>query len=152
MTKGWLVFPQTLAHLNLSRSRVQGFLFTRYEGSPFLTQDQWTYPINSFFNAGGGQSWRVMHPECAAYKIFPRSHVTCVDCHIGSGAAAYLSAKVNCAKQLVESLSIRAQVHSRLSHSPTVAVPGCKDGTPMARRLCLLPCRQVAAFPRANDG
>ncbi len=49
-----------------------------------------------------GQSCHVMHPEYTAYKISPHSHVACVDCHIGSGAAAYFSAKVNGTKQLVE--------------------------------------------------
>jgi len=49
-----------------------------------------------------GQSCHVMHPEYTAYKISPHSHVDCVDCHIGAGAAAYFSAKVNGTKQLVE--------------------------------------------------
>ena len=49
-----------------------------------------------------GQSCHVMHPEYTAYKISPHSHVACVDCHIGSGAEAYFSAKVNGTKQLIE--------------------------------------------------
>ena len=49
-----------------------------------------------------GQSCHVMHPEYAAYKISAHSHVACVDCHIGSGAQAYFSAKVNGTKQLLE--------------------------------------------------
>ncbi len=49
-----------------------------------------------------GQSCHVMHPEYTAYKISAHSHVDCVECHIGSGAAAYFSAKVNGTKQLVE--------------------------------------------------
>lgn len=49
-----------------------------------------------------GQSCHVMHPEYAAYKISAHSHVACVECHIGSGAQAYFSAKVNGTKQLVE--------------------------------------------------
>jgi hypothetical protein len=49
-----------------------------------------------------GQSCHVMHPEFAAYKISAHSHVACVDCHIGTGAEAYFSAKVNGTKQLVE--------------------------------------------------
>jgi len=44
----------------------------------------------------------VMHPEYTAYKISAHSHVACVDCHIGAGAAAYFSAKVNGTKQLIE--------------------------------------------------
>jgi len=49
-----------------------------------------------------GQSCHVMHPEYTAYKISAHSHVACVECHIGSGAQAYLSAKVNGTKQLIE--------------------------------------------------
>jgi nitrate/TMAO reductase-like tetraheme cytochrome c subunit len=49
-----------------------------------------------------GQSCHVMHPEFTAYKISAHSHVACVDCHIGSGAASYFRAKVNGTKQLVE--------------------------------------------------
>ena len=49
-----------------------------------------------------GQSCHVMHPEYTAYKISAHSHVDCVACHIGSGAAAYFSAKVNGTKQLLE--------------------------------------------------
>ena len=49
-----------------------------------------------------GQSCHVMHPEYTAYKISAHSHVPCVECHIGSGAEAYFSAKVNGTKQLLE--------------------------------------------------
>jgi len=49
-----------------------------------------------------GQSCHVMHPEYTAYQISAHSHVACADCHIGSGAAAYFSAKVNGTKQLLE--------------------------------------------------
>ena len=49
-----------------------------------------------------GQSCHVMHPEFTAYKISAHSHVACVDCHIGAGAASYFRAKVNGTKQLVE--------------------------------------------------
>jgi nitrate/TMAO reductase-like tetraheme cytochrome c subunit len=49
-----------------------------------------------------GQSCHVMHPEYTAYKISAHSHVECVECHIGTGAQAYFSAKVNGTKQLVE--------------------------------------------------
>lgn len=49
-----------------------------------------------------GQSCHVMKPEYTAYRISPHSHVACVDCHIGSGAEAYFSAKVNGTKQLIE--------------------------------------------------
>jgi len=49
-----------------------------------------------------GQSCHVMHPEYAAYKISAHSHVPCVECHIGTGAQAYVNAKVNGTKQLLE--------------------------------------------------
>jgi nitrate/TMAO reductase-like tetraheme cytochrome c subunit len=49
-----------------------------------------------------GQSCHVMKPEYTAYRIAAHSHVACVDCHIGSGAQAYFSAKVNGTKQLIE--------------------------------------------------
>jgi hypothetical protein len=37
----------------------------------------------------------VMQPEFDAYQQSPHSHVACVDCHIGSGAASTLEAKLN---------------------------------------------------------
>jgi nitrate/TMAO reductase-like tetraheme cytochrome c subunit len=49
-----------------------------------------------------GQSCHVMHPEYTAYKISAHSHVACAECHIGSGAASYVAAKVNGTKQLLE--------------------------------------------------
>ena len=49
-----------------------------------------------------GQSCHVMHPEFTAYKISAHSHVDCVACHIGSGAASYFAAKVNGTRQLIE--------------------------------------------------
>jgi nitrate/TMAO reductase-like tetraheme cytochrome c subunit len=49
-----------------------------------------------------GRSCHVMKPEYTAYMISPHSHVACVDCHIGSGAQAYVNAKVNGTKQLIE--------------------------------------------------
>ncbi len=49
-----------------------------------------------------GRSCHVMQPEYTAYQIGPHSHVACVECHIGTGAEAYFSAKVNGTKQLLE--------------------------------------------------
>ena len=49
-----------------------------------------------------GASCHVMNPEFTAYKISPHSHVECVDCHIGSGAASYFEAKINGTKQVLE--------------------------------------------------
>jgi len=49
-----------------------------------------------------GASCHVMAPEYTAYKISAHSHVACAECHIGAGAQAYFSAKVNGTKQLIE--------------------------------------------------
>lgn len=62
-----------------------------YRGSAYMDSPQFC-----------GQSCHVMHPEYTAYKISAHSHVDCVACHIGSGAQAYFSAKVNGTKQLLE--------------------------------------------------
>lgn len=34
-----------------------------------------------------------MHPEMAAYRVSPHSHVRCTDCHVGASATSYLKAK-----------------------------------------------------------
>jgi nitrate/TMAO reductase-like tetraheme cytochrome c subunit len=47
-----------------------------------------------------GQSCHVMKPEWTAYHVFPHSHVACTDCHIASGVAGFVHAKVNGTKQL----------------------------------------------------
>ena len=62
-----------------------------YRGSAYMDSPQFC-----------GQSCHVMHPEYTAYKISAHSHVDCVACHIGAGAAAYFSAKVNGTKQILE--------------------------------------------------
>lgn len=49
-----------------------------------------------------GQTCHVMHPEFAAYTVAAHSHVECTACHVGSGAASYVRAKVNGTKQLIE--------------------------------------------------
>lgn len=49
-----------------------------------------------------GRSCHVMTPEYTAYQISAHSHVACVECHIGSGAQAYVNAKINGTKQLME--------------------------------------------------
>jgi hypothetical protein len=43
-----------------------------------------------------------MHPEFTAYTVAAHSHVECTTCHVGSGAASYVRAKVNGTKQLIE--------------------------------------------------
>ncbi len=49
-----------------------------------------------------GSSCHVMKPEFTAYQIGDHSHVLCVECHIGTGAEAYFSAKVNGTRQMLE--------------------------------------------------
>ena len=49
-----------------------------------------------------GSSCHVMKPEFTAYQISAHSHVPCVECHIGTGAQAYFSAKVNGTRQMLE--------------------------------------------------
>ena len=67
-----------------------------------------------------GQSCHVMQPEYTAYKISAHSHVACVECHIGSGAEAYFSAKVNGTKQLIEVTPASASRLSRPKSFPTI--------------------------------
>ena len=69
-----------------------------------------------------GQSCHVMRPEYTAYKISPHSHVACVDCHIGSGAEAYFSAKVNGTKQLVE-VTLHPLAHFAPKYIPDYPTP-----------------------------
>jgi NapC/NirT cytochrome c family protein len=49
----------------------------------------------------GNTCHSVMQPEYDAYKLSPHSQVACVECHIGSGAASAVHAKVNGIHQLV---------------------------------------------------
>jgi nitrate/TMAO reductase-like tetraheme cytochrome c subunit len=49
-----------------------------------------------------GQACHVpMKPEYTAYLNSPHARVDCVDCHVGSGASAYVKAKINGVHQLV---------------------------------------------------
>jgi hypothetical protein len=43
----------------------------------------------------------VMEPEYVAHREGPHARVTCVECHVGSGAQSYLYYKLNGARQLV---------------------------------------------------
>jgi hypothetical protein len=84
-----------------------------------------------------GQSCHVMHPEYAAYKISPHSHVACVDCHIGSGAEAYFSAKVNGTKQLVE-VTFHPLAHFAPKYIPNYPspIPSPVQNLRPARQIC----------------
>ena len=84
-----------------------------------------------------GQSCHVMHPEFTAYKISAHSHVACVDCHIGTGAQAYLSAKVNGTKQLVEvSLHPLAPLAPRFIPDYPTPIPSPVQNLRPARVIC----------------
>jgi hypothetical protein len=84
-----------------------------------------------------GQSCHVMHPEYTAYKISPHSHVACVDCHIGSGAEAYFSAKVNGTKQLVE-ITLHPLAHFAPKYIPNypTPIPSPVQSLRPARQIC----------------
>ena len=84
-----------------------------------------------------GQSCHVMNPEYAAYKISAHSHVPCVECHIGSGAEAYFSAKVNGTKQLVEvSLHPIAPIAPRIIPDYPTPIPSPVSNLRPARYTC----------------
>jgi len=84
-----------------------------------------------------GQSCHVMKPEYTAYKIGPHSHVACVECHIGSGAAAYFSAKVNGTKQLIEvSLHPLAPLAPRIIPNYPEPIPSPVTSLRPARYTC----------------
>jgi nitrate/TMAO reductase-like tetraheme cytochrome c subunit len=48
-----------------------------------------------------------MKPEFTTYLNSPHARVECTECHVGSGASAYVKAKINGVKQLCEALSDR---------------------------------------------
>jgi nitrate/TMAO reductase-like tetraheme cytochrome c subunit len=84
-----------------------------------------------------GQSCHVMHPEYTAYKISAHSHVACVDCHIGSGAASYFEAKVNGTKQLIEvTLHPVAGVAPRFIPDYPTPIPSPVTNLRPARVIC----------------
>jgi hypothetical protein len=43
---------------------------------------------------------KVMQPEFDAYRTSPHSHVACVECHIGGGAASFAKSKLNGLRQV----------------------------------------------------
>ena len=52
-----------------------------------------------------GQACHIMEPEFTAWQVAPHSRVSCVECHVGSGAANLVAAKLNGTKQLIEVLT-----------------------------------------------
>jgi len=83
-----------------------------------------------------GQSCHVMHPEFTAYKISAHSHVACADCHIGSGAASYVRAKVNGTKQLIEVTTHSFAGISRFIPDYPTPIPSPVTSLRPARDIC----------------
>jgi nitrate/TMAO reductase-like tetraheme cytochrome c subunit len=84
-----------------------------------------------------GSSCHVMAPEYTAYKISAHSHVACVECHIGAGAQAYFSAKVNGTKQLIEvSLHPMAPMAPRIIPDYPTPIPSPVTSLRPARFTC----------------
>jgi nitrate/TMAO reductase-like tetraheme cytochrome c subunit len=59
-----------------------------------------TYRITETVEFCGKVCHEPMKPEFTAYQNGTHAHVTCVECHVGSGAAFYLKSKINGAHQL----------------------------------------------------
>jgi nitrate/TMAO reductase-like tetraheme cytochrome c subunit len=83
-----------------------------------------------------GQSCHVMQPEYTAYKISAHSHVACADCHIGSGAASYVRAKVNGTKQLIEVTTHPFAGVSRFIPDYPTPIPSPVTSLRPARDIC----------------
>jgi nitrate/TMAO reductase-like tetraheme cytochrome c subunit len=47
----------------------------------------------------------VMHPEFTAYQFSPHARVTCVECHVGSGATWYVKSKLSGTRQVFAVIS-----------------------------------------------
>jgi hypothetical protein len=95
-----------------------------------------------------GRSCHVMAPEYTAYQIGAHSHVACVECHIGSGAEAYFSAKVNGTKQLLEvSFHPLAPLAPRLIPNYPTPIPSPVTSLRPARYTC-----ESCHSPRRFDG
>ncbi len=95
-----------------------------------------------------GASCHVMNPEFTAYQISPHSHVPCVECHIGTGAEAYFSAKLNGTKQLVEvSFHPLAPLAPRLIPNYPTPIPSPVTSLRPARYTC-----EGCHSPRRFDG
>jgi hypothetical protein len=64
----------------------------------------------------------VMKPHFEAHQVGPHSRVTCVACHVGPGAGAFLSAKFNGSRQLwlVARGSYHAPIPSPIHNLPPV--------------------------------
>jgi len=95
-----------------------------------------------------GRSCHVMAPEYTAYQIGDHSHVPCVECHIGTGAQAYFSAKVNGTKQLIEvSMHPFAPLAPKIVPNYPTPIPSPVTSLRPARYTC-----EACHTPRRFDG
>jgi len=60
-----------------------------------------TYHLSESVSFCGQACHGPMKPEATAYQVSTHAHVRCVECHVGSGAEAYFTAKMNGVRQLV---------------------------------------------------
>ena len=66
----------------------------------------------------------VMNPEHTAYQNSPHSRVTCVECHIGSGADWFVKSKISGARQL---LAVALDTHPRPIETPVHGLRPARD-------------------------
>lgn len=67
---------------------------------------------------------QVMNPEFTAYQNGPHSRVTCVECHIGSGADWFVKSKISGARQL---LAVVADTYPRPIATPVHGLRPARD-------------------------
>ncbi|NJC89053.1 MAG: cytochrome C [Desulfuromonas sp.] len=67
---------------------------------------------------------KVMNPEFTAYQNGPHSRVTCVECHIGSGADWFVKSKISGARQL---LAVVANTYPRPIATPVHGLRPARD-------------------------
>jgi len=60
-----------------------------------------TYIYTESDNFCGMVCHQAMGPEITSYKNYSHAHVACVECHVGEGAASYITAKINGVHQLI---------------------------------------------------
>ena len=93
-------------HIDLSRKRDRRVLAGFIAGAILfllLTAigSNKTYHYTESTQFCGQACHEPMKPEYTAYLNSPHARVDCVDCHVGSGASAYVKAKVNGVHQLI---------------------------------------------------
>ncbi|MHC4909242.1 MAG: NapC/NirT family cytochrome c [Planctomycetota bacterium] len=72
----------------------------------------------------GSVCHEVMHPEFDAYARSPHSQVSCVECHIGSGAGWFVKSKLSGARQL---FAVAANSYSRPIETPVHNLRPARD-------------------------